>query len=175
MAPSRMDLQAMDKKSSETFNQPRDLAAQVQPPLTEVSIFISTLRAPYYDKMLSNASRNLSDLVITGERIDEGIRTGKITDPTTEAVGSKKSTGGKKKEGEVQAISQQMTRFRPNTPGGSNIRPRLQDGPLYQYIPFSSYRSPHTNVNSLSQPSYQSAQVPFQPNPRPQAPAPQSP
>lgn len=79
MAPSRMDLQAMDKKSSETFNQPRDLAAQVQPPLTEVSIFISTLRAPYYDKMLSNASRNFSDLVITGERIDEGIRTGKIT------------------------------------------------------------------------------------------------
>lgn len=29
----------MDKKSSETFNQPRDLAAQIQPPLTEVSIF----------------------------------------------------------------------------------------------------------------------------------------
>ena len=69
----------MEKKATETFKESaqrwRDLAAQVNPPLSDkemVSTFISTLRPPFYDRMIGNASSNFSDIVIIGERIEHG-------------------------------------------------------------------------------------------------------
>ncbi|KAA0067473.1 Gag-pro-like protein [Cucumis melo var. makuwa] len=87
MAPDRLDLQRMEKKNVETFKEYaqrwRELAAQVQPPLTDkvlTAMFINTLRAPYYDSMVGSASTNLSDIITIGERIEFGVKNGRITD-----------------------------------------------------------------------------------------------
>ena len=51
-----MSLQNMEKKTNETFREYahkwRNLAAQVQPPMTDKKLnkmFLNTLKAPYYD------------------------------------------------------------------------------------------------------------------------------
>ena len=63
-APDRMSLQNMEKKPHETFceytHRWSDLASQIQPPMTEKEIaklFISTLKDPYYDRMVGNTTR----------------------------------------------------------------------------------------------------------------------
>ncbi|XP_022728769.1 uncharacterized protein LOC111284341 [Durio zibethinus] len=56
-------------------------AAQVQPPLTEKEItvlFVNTLKASYYDRLVGNATKNFSDMVISGEMIENAIKSGKI-------------------------------------------------------------------------------------------------
>ena len=86
----------------------------MQPPLSKnelETLFISTLREPYYEKLISHTFRSFSRLVIAGERIDEGIKKGKIKDLSMES----KKIFGKRKEGEVQAVGTGSCRnFRPN-------------------------------------------------------------
>ena len=83
--PDRMSLQNMEKKASETFREYahkwRDLAAQVQPPLTDKELnkmFLNTLKAPYYDWMIGNSNKDFSDVVSVGEMIEAGVKQGKI-------------------------------------------------------------------------------------------------
>ena len=75
----------MEKKTNETFSEYahkwRDLAAQVQPPLTNKELnkmFLNTLKAPYYDWMIGNSNKDFSDVVSTGEMIEAGVKQGKI-------------------------------------------------------------------------------------------------
>nr|KYP37533.1 hypothetical protein KK1_041286 [Cajanus cajan] len=75
----------MMKKENETFEEYaqrwRWIAAQVQPPLLEkevVTMFIDTLQSPFYDMMIENVSLNFSDLVVIGDRVEIGVRSGKI-------------------------------------------------------------------------------------------------
>uniref|UniRef100_A0A151UD77 Retrotransposon gag domain-containing protein n=1 Tax=Cajanus cajan TaxID=3821 RepID=A0A151UD77_CAJCA len=96
MVPDRFELHSMSKKDGETFKEYaqrwREVAAQVEPPLSDretVALFIDTLRAPFYDKMIGNISSNFSDIVIIGERIENGMRSGKIVvDPVGIAGGN---------------------------------------------------------------------------------------
>ncbi|KAA0050803.1 Gag-pro-like protein [Cucumis melo var. makuwa] len=88
--PDRLDLQRMEKKNVETFKEYahrwRELAVQVQPPLTDKELmvmFINTLRAPYYDRMVGSASTNFSDIITIGERIEFGVKNGRISDPAS--------------------------------------------------------------------------------------------
>jgi len=81
----RFQLQNMEKNESETFKEYalrwREIAAQVEPPLHDkelVAIFINTLQSPFYKHMMSSVSLNLADLIIMGERIELGIKNGKI-------------------------------------------------------------------------------------------------
>ena len=64
-------------------------------------MFINTLKAPYYDRMIGNSNTNFSDVISAGEMIESGVKLGKI-----ESTKAKKSTP-KKKEGETHAISYQ--------------------------------------------------------------------
>ena len=75
----------MKKKASESFHEYahkwRDLAAQVQPPMTDKELnktFLNTLKAPYYDRMVGNSNTNFFDVVSVGEMIESGIKLGKI-------------------------------------------------------------------------------------------------
>jgi len=43
-----------------------------------VAIFINTLQSPFYKHMMSSVSLNFADLIIMGERIEVGIKNGKI-------------------------------------------------------------------------------------------------
>jgi hypothetical protein len=113
MTPDRMQLQELTKKGTETFKEYaqrwRELASQVEPPLSEkelVRIFIGTLQAPYYEKVIGSASSGFSDLVIIGEMVELGLKNGKISNAQNgQAVAKKFPTSfPKKKEGEANAV-----------------------------------------------------------------------
>ena len=57
------------------------MATQVEPPLYEkemITMFIETLQAPFYEHVLGSVSSNFSDIVTIGERIEHGLKSGKI-------------------------------------------------------------------------------------------------
>ena len=95
----------MEKKATKTFKEYahkwRDLAAQVQPPMTDKELnkmFLNILKAPYYDRMIGNSNTNFSDMVSTREMIENGVKLCKI-----ESTEAKKLTS-RKKEGETHAV-----------------------------------------------------------------------
>ena len=95
----QMVLQNMEKKASESFREYahkwRDLAAQVQPPMMDKEVnkmFLNTLKAPYYDRMIGNSNKDFSDVVSVGEMIETGVKQGKI-----EVAEAKKQFPKKKK------------------------------------------------------------------------------
>ena len=80
-APDRMSLQNMEKKTNETFqgyaHKWRDLAAQVQPSMTDKELnkmFLNTFKAPYYDPMIGNSNQDFSDVVSAGEMIEARVK-----------------------------------------------------------------------------------------------------
>jgi len=86
MAPDRLQLQNMSKKGNETFKEYaqrwRELAAQVEPPFHDkemVTMFTGTLQSPFYEHMVGSVSSNFANIVIIGERIELGLKTGKCT------------------------------------------------------------------------------------------------
>ncbi|XP_017629013.2 uncharacterized protein LOC108471991 [Gossypium arboreum] len=100
-------LQNMEKKPSETFRQYaqrwREIAMQVQPPLLEketTMLFINTLKAPFINHMLGSATKSFSDIVMSGEMIENAVRCGKI-----EAGENAKRTAPRRKENEVNNAS----------------------------------------------------------------------
>src|SRR3954467_2995643 len=111
MAPDRMQLQNLSQKKEESFKEYaqrwREMASRVQPPLLEkelVDMFMATLQGPYYDKMVGSVSSGFSDLVVIGERIENGIKNGKIQGESSGSYQSKKSYDGKKEPDTVGAI-----------------------------------------------------------------------
>ena len=74
MAPDRFQLQRTTKKTDESFREHalrwRELAAQVKPPMSEkemVTIFLGTLQASFYDKLVGSVPASFADLVTAGE------------------------------------------------------------------------------------------------------------
>ncbi|XP_017973155.1 PREDICTED: uncharacterized protein LOC108661380 [Theobroma cacao] len=81
MAPNRLSLQNMKKKPTESFKEYaqrwRNVASQVQPPLIEKEttvMFVNTLQAPYYERLVGSAAKNFADMVILGEMIETAIK-----------------------------------------------------------------------------------------------------
>jgi len=168
MAPDRMQLQNMEKKSSETFKEYaqrwRELAAQVEPPLYEkemITMFIETLQTPFYEHVFGSVSSNFSDIVTIGERIEHGLKTGKIAQGSPATTDSKNPgiNPGKKKEGEVQVAStapywggyrpQYLPNYRPSSAYVANVMPGYsQTTPR----PPTAYRPPVT-ANNAYQPN----------------------
>ncbi|XP_050916261.1 uncharacterized protein LOC127131378 [Lathyrus oleraceus] len=114
MAPNRAQLQILTQKFEESFKEYAqrwwDLAARVQPPMLDkelVYMFMGTLQGPYLDRLIGSTSASFSDLVVAGERIENGLKTGKIQGLVVASNGTKKPYGGfpKKKEGETNAAS----------------------------------------------------------------------
>ncbi|XP_040967893.1 uncharacterized protein [Gossypium hirsutum] len=107
IAPDRITLQNMEKKPSESFRQYaqwwREMAMQVQRPLLEketTMLFINTLKAPFINHMLGSATKSFSDIVMSGEMIENAVRCGKI-----EAGESAKRSAPRRKENEVNNAS----------------------------------------------------------------------
>ncbi|XP_012481113.2 uncharacterized protein LOC105796011 [Gossypium raimondii] len=107
IAPDRIVLQNMEKKPNESFRQYaqrwREVAVQVQPPLLEKEItmlFINTLKALFLNHMLGSATKSFSDIVMSGEMIENAIRCGKI-----EAGESAKRSAPMKKEHKINNAS----------------------------------------------------------------------
>ncbi|XP_016755327.1 uncharacterized protein [Gossypium hirsutum] len=107
IAPDRIMLQNMEKKSNESFNQYaqrwREVATQVQPPLLEketTMLFINTLKVPFINHILGSATKSFANIVMSGEMIENAIRCGKI-----ETGESTKRSTPKKRENEVSNVS----------------------------------------------------------------------
>ncbi|XP_052478465.1 uncharacterized protein LOC128033992 [Gossypium raimondii] len=107
MVPDRLTLQMMEKKPTETFRQYaqrwRDISAQVEPPLTKTEItvlFINTLKAPFYDKLVGSATKDFADIVISGELIENAVKSGRMEGPES----SKTVVPTKKKEAEAHMV-----------------------------------------------------------------------
>jgi len=101
----------MLKNNSKTFKEYaqrwRELAAQVEPPLHDkeiVTMFMSMLKSPFYEHMLGSVSSNFADIVIIGERIEFGWKTGKLAQGSSATSTGKKFrfNSGKKKESDGQ-------------------------------------------------------------------------
>ena len=80
----RISLQNIEKKVTKTFREYahkwRDLAAQVQLPMTDKNLskmFLNTLKAPYYDRMIGNSNTNFLNMVSVGEMIENGVKLAK--------------------------------------------------------------------------------------------------
>ena len=71
-------------------------------------MFLNTLKAPYYDRMIGNSNTNFSDVVFVGEMIESGVQLGKI-----EGMEAKKSTLKKKKR-QTHAVSYQGKAYNPS-------------------------------------------------------------
>jgi len=85
MAPDRLQLQNMSTNNNHTFKEYtqmwRELVAQVEPTFPDkemVTMFIGTFQSPFYEHMLGNVSSNFADIVIVRERIEFGLKNGKI-------------------------------------------------------------------------------------------------
>jgi len=103
-----------------------------QPPLLDkemVATFVNTLQSPFYEHVLGNVSSNFTDIIIIGERIEIGLKNGKIAYGMFAAATSKKPSfnSGKKKEVEVHATSV-MPVWDGRAPN-HNYRPHLNQPP----------------------------------------------
>ncbi|KAA3483834.1 gag/pol polyprotein [Gossypium australe] len=183
IAPDRLTLQMMEKKPSETFRQYaqrwRDVSVQVEPPLTKTEItvlFINTLKASFYDKMVGNATKDFADVVISGELIENGIKNGRMEGSES----SKRPAPVKKKEPEAHMVGtgnhyafnsypiQPRPQFRP--PPNFYYPPQnpyYQAPPSYPVYntnnqrPFTMF--PSNNAHAPSQPRHEKR--PMRPNP----------
>src|SRR3954467_4805647 len=85
LAPTRIQLQSMSMGPKESFKEYaqnwRDLAGRDKPSLNDrelVYMFMNTLTGPFYSHLLGSSSSGSTDLILTGERVESGIRSGKI-------------------------------------------------------------------------------------------------
>lgn len=73
--------------------------------------------AIYNEKMISNPSTNFLDIVIVVEKVERGIKVGKIIDATVENSALKKNVVIKEKEREVYQVEAKMeSNFQPRQP-----------------------------------------------------------
>ena len=101
-------------------------------------MFLNTLKAPYYDRMVGDLNKDFFGVVSTGEMIEVGVKQGKI-----EASKAKKPTF-KKKEGETHAVTYQGKAYNSSYLSQSN----------YGYQLYNQYNRnvTHGNYQSNSRP-----------------------
>ena len=90
----------------------RDLAGRVQPPLSErklMDMFLGTLSGPFFNHLIGSSSAGFTELVLTGERVEAGIRNGKIQKDVSASTAIKKPFTGRK---EVSAVYSQRNQGR---------------------------------------------------------------
>ena len=76
----------------------RDLAGRVQPPLSErelVDMFWGTLSGPFFNHLIGSSSIGFTELIFTRERVEAGIKNGKIQKEASSAAVRKPFIGKK--------------------------------------------------------------------------------
>ena len=127
------------------------------------TMFVETFQSPYYEHVLGNVSSYFSDIVIIGERVEYGLKSGRIAQKSSAVNNARKlgfNNNNRKKEGEVQAASTvphwggYQNQFRPNyRPSQTYVASAV---PNYQYNapqPQTGYRPLMATYNA------------YQPNP----------
>ena len=89
----------------------RDLDGRVQPPLSErelVNMFLGTLSGPFFNHLIGSSSTSFTELILIEERVEAGIKNGKIKNDAS-SVAVRKPFIGKK---EVVAVYPQRNQDR---------------------------------------------------------------
>ncbi|KAI5404731.1 hypothetical protein KIW84_051766 [Lathyrus oleraceus] len=100
----------------------RDLAGRVKPPMTDrelVDMFMGTLTGPFYSHLLGSSSSGFTELILTGERVESGIRSGKIQVATS--ASTKKSYQGNNESNAVYSQRGHNKKNRDHTIGAVTI------------------------------------------------------
>src|SRR3954471_10134286 len=141
LAPTHMQLQSMSMGPKESFKEYaqnwRDLAGRVQPSLTDrelVDMFMGMLTGPFYSHLLGSSSSGFTDLILTGEHVENGIGSGKIQ------VGSASGTTRKPYQGrnESNAIHSQKSRGKEDQ--NQSVGAVLISAPTSQQVPRQDYQ-----------------------------------
>ena len=85
----------------------KDLDGRVQPPLSErelVDMFLGTLSGPFFNHLIRSSSAGFTELILTGERVEARIKSGKNQKDTSASAAIKKPFPAKK---EVSAVYSQ--------------------------------------------------------------------
>ncbi|XP_061946422.1 uncharacterized protein LOC133670035 [Populus nigra] len=89
IAPDRTSLSNLEKRDKESIREYaqrwRESAAQVHPPLLDkemATLFANTLKAPYYEHVMGSSAQQFTDVVVVCERIEQGVKSGRISAPT---------------------------------------------------------------------------------------------
>ena len=75
-----------DERFKEYAQKWRDLESRVKPPLTDrehIDMFMSTLSGPFFNLLVGCSSSGFTKLILTGERVESGIKNGKISVAST--------------------------------------------------------------------------------------------
>ena len=90
----------------------RDFAGRVHPPLSDrelVDMFLGTLSGPFFNHLIGSSSAGLTKLILTGERVEDGIKSCKIQKYASASTAIKKNFQAKK---EVSAVHNQRNQGR---------------------------------------------------------------
>ena len=82
----------------------RDLASRLQPPLTyreHIDMFMGTLSGPFFNLLVGCSSSGFTELILTGERVESGIKSGKIPIASASTSNPVKKPFTRKKETNV--------------------------------------------------------------------------
>ena len=93
----------------------RDLAGRVQPPLAGRELgdmFLGTLSGPFFNHLIGSSSSGFTELIMTGERIEAGIKSGKIQRDASSST-MKKPFTGKEVSATFGQRNQSKTEHRP--------------------------------------------------------------
>ncbi|XP_052477119.1 uncharacterized protein LOC128032551 [Gossypium raimondii] len=105
-------------------------------------LFINTLKAPFITHMLGSATKSFSDIVMTGEMIENGVRNGKI-----DAGENFKKSTSRKKEGKVNNVSTYNKGYsKPITVGSPRTVATSHQGPPRQESNLRSKRPQFTPI-----------------------------
>ncbi|XP_059281345.1 uncharacterized protein LOC132035043 [Lycium ferocissimum] len=194
--PDRFYLMKLERKSTETFREYamrwRAEVATVQPPMAEsemTMLFVQSLKdATYYEMLISVIGQKFSEVIRMGDFIEEGIKTGRITNLAALQATSKaiQSDSIKKKKDGVSAVmtiqerrpNQMLTYQYPSSQPAYYSQYTQTPQPYYQPppAPYPVYhtqptycppRAPAYQNPSRYQPTY-SPQPQYQPQNRPQ-------
>jgi len=123
IAPDRTSLSNLGKKDKESIREYaqrwQESAAQVHPPLLDkemVILFADTLKAPYYEHVMGTSAQQFTDIVVVCERIEQGVKSGRIYAPT-------KKRGFERKE--VNHVEDGSTRVGKTHPKTTTLHPKL--------------------------------------------------
>lgn len=92
------------------------MALKVRHTLTNtelVDIFMGMLHSLYYEKMVRSSSSNFADIVIIEERIENGMKTGKIDCGGNQQSAGRRPPSGytKMKEGETNVVRTSVPQY----------------------------------------------------------------
>ncbi|XP_050909490.1 uncharacterized protein LOC127123302 [Lathyrus oleraceus] len=92
-------------------------------------IFVDTLKDPFFDRLVSSAESDFAHLVTIGDRIEKGLRDGKIPGAVTTSRAPKKYSGGFPKKREADAATTNVSTTTSTTSSSAKYAPPRQFKP----------------------------------------------